>query len=130
MKKLHFASQNWCKKNEFLLKEPKLYLQHLVEYFNRLFHCIKLVIELAWFCDVSVISASHYVRSASHYQSRPSMYIRDLIPGNRQREFQLAIQPCYSPVKLLELNARMIQEFLHDNVPHSIKLSYSEYFWL
>ena len=31
---------------------------------------------------VSVTSASRYVTSASHYQSRPRMYIRGLIPWN------------------------------------------------
>ena len=41
---------------------------------------------------VSVMSASRYVRSASRYQSRPSMYILGLIPGNWPRQFRLTCQ--------------------------------------
>ena len=48
---------------------------------NKTCYCIDMV---------SVTSASCYVTSASLYQSRPSMYIRGLIPRNSPRQFRFA----------------------------------------
>ena len=58
--------------SDISLKKHKLH-------YNRLFccnhtcHCVSMV---------SLISVSPYVTSASHYQSRSSVYIRGLIPQN------------------------------------------------
>ena len=68
-----------------LLKKPK---QYLVECFNRLFRCNQT-------CNVLVgimMSASCYVTSASHYQRRPLMYIRGLIPRSWPRQFRLSCE--------------------------------------
>ena len=55
-------------------------------FYNRLFCC-----NHSCYCVgmVSVTSASHYVKSESHYQSRSSMYIRGLIPLNWPKQFRL-----------------------------------------
>ena len=57
--------------------------------YNHLFCCNQ-----TWYCVgmVSVTSVSHYVTSASRYQSRFSMYTRGLIPRNWLRQFQLTNQ--------------------------------------
>ena len=48
----------------------------------------------------SVASASRYVTLASHYPSRPSMYIRDLILRNWQRQLRLFIPMTHAVGKL------------------------------
>ena len=74
---LFFSIKNrYC---DILLKKHKLHLKHLVECCSHLFCCNQ-----TWYCVgmVSVMSASRYVTSASHYQSRSSMYIQGLITQN------------------------------------------------
>ena len=126
MKKLHFISQNWRKENRtvacgfspikthysdypkrinevyvFLIKynysnilfkkKHKLFLALLiVECCNRLFRC-----NHTSYC-VGMVS----VKPASRYQSRPSMYIRCLIPWNWLRQFRLR-QPRHSKLSSL-----------------------------
>ena len=58
--------------------------------YNRLFCCNQTCYCVGM---VSVTPVSHYVTSASRYQSRSSMYIRSLIPCNWPMQFWLWMTP-------------------------------------
>ena len=74
--KFIFFSIKYCYSDILLKKKHKFHFSHLF-CCNHTCYCVNMV---------SVISASCYITSASHYhpryQSRSSMYIRGLIPGN------------------------------------------------
>ena len=56
--------------------------------YNRLFCCNHTCYSV---CMFSVTSVSRYVTQASRYESRPSMFIRGLIPRNYPMPFRLSI---------------------------------------
>ena len=117
IKKIHFIGRNWRKEKkstvacvsspikihyfdypkhfinrinevyDFSIKYRKSDIERNINFiYNHLFCCNHT-------CNcvgmVTVMSASHYVTSASYYQSRSSMYIRGLIPWNGLRQFRL-----------------------------------------